>query len=63
VHFISHYSHYEAPSRFAWIPLNKLELQFYNIRHIQHHTGELFERLGARANVDNLRWIRSKDNL
>ncbi|MEW6285814.1 MAG: hypothetical protein AB1509_06275 [Chloroflexota bacterium] len=24
---------------------NKLELQIYNIRHIQQHTGELYERL------------------
>ena len=47
---------YDAPSGFSWIPLNKLELQLYNIRHIQHHTGELYERLGARASVD-LDWI------
>lgn len=26
---------------------NKLELQIYNIRHIQQHTGELYERLSA----------------
>lgn len=26
---------------------NKLELQIYNIRHIQQHTGELFQRLSA----------------
>ena len=26
---------------------NKLELQIYNIRHIQQHAGELYERLGA----------------
>jgi hypothetical protein len=47
---------YDTPSGFSWIPLNKLELQFYNIRHIQHHTGELYERLGARAEA-NLPWI------
>ncbi len=45
-----------APSGFSWIPLNKLELQFYNIRHIQHHTGELYERLGVRAGAD-LPWV------
>jgi hypothetical protein len=27
---------------------NKLELQLYNIRHIQQHTGELYQRLSAR---------------
>lgn len=26
---------------------NKLELQIYNIRHIQQHTGELYERLSS----------------
>ena len=26
---------------------NKFELQLYNIRHIQQHTGELYERLSA----------------
>jgi hypothetical protein len=34
----------EAPSGFPWLPFNKLELQFYNIRHIQHHTGQLADR-------------------
>jgi hypothetical protein len=47
---------YTAPSGFSWLPFNKLELQFYNIRHIQHHTGELYERLGTRAGVE-LRWV------
>jgi hypothetical protein len=46
----------DAPSGFEWIPLNKVELQLYNIRHIQHHTGELYERLGARAGAV-LPWI------
>lgn len=35
----------EAPSGFDWLPFNKFELQLYNIRHIQQHTGELYERL------------------
>src|SRR3972149_4715276 len=29
----------EAGSGFDWLPFGKLELQFYNIRHIQQHTG------------------------
>ena len=37
----------EGKSGYAWIPTNKLELQFDNIRHIQQHTGELYERLSA----------------
>jgi hypothetical protein len=43
-------------SGFEWLPFNKLELQIYNIRHIQQHAGELMERLGTRANID-VDWI------
>lgn len=46
----------QADSGFSWIPFNKLQLQFYNIRHIQHHTGELYERLGTRADIE-VRWV------
>ena len=46
----------EAESGFYWLPFNKLELQFYNIRHIQQHTGELYERLGTRENIE-LDWV------
>lgn len=46
----------EAPSGFFWLPMNKLELQFYAIRHVQQHTGELMERLGARAGIE-LHWV------
>lgn len=38
---------FDAASGFYWLPFNKLELQFYNIRHLMLHTGELAERLGA----------------
>jgi hypothetical protein len=46
----------EAASGFFWLPFDKLELQFYTIRHIQQHTGELMERLGTRANVE-IDWV------
>lgn len=36
---------FKAESGFHWLPFNKLELQFYNIRHIQQHTGELYQQL------------------
>ena len=54
----------EGESGFDWIPFNKLQLQFYNIRHIQHHTGELYERLGTRAGIE-VRWVgmRSDETL
>ncbi len=34
-----------APSGFSWLPFDKAELQLYNIRHIQHHAGQLIERV------------------
>ncbi|HEX3054082.1 MAG TPA: DinB family protein [Aggregatilineaceae bacterium] len=43
---------WEAGSGFEWLPFDKLTLQVYNIRHLQQHTGELMERLGARAKID-----------
>ena len=46
----------EAASGFSWLPFSKFELQVYNIRHIQQHAGELFERLGARAAIE-LDWV------
>lgn len=46
----------DADSGFDWIPFNKQELQFYNIRHLQHHTGELCERLGTTAGID-IQWV------
>lgn len=46
----------EAESGFHWYPLNKLELQFINIRHIQQHTGELYEYLGIHENME-LGWV------
>jgi len=48
----------EAESGYAWIPTNKLELQLDSLRHIQQHTGELYQRLGAR-NV-KLPWVSER---
>jgi len=49
----------DAESGFFWLPFGKLELQIYNIRHIQHHAGELAERLGTRENVQ-VDWVGMK---
>ena len=49
----------EAGSGFGWLPFGKFELQFYNIRHLQQHTGELMERLGTRANIE-VNWVGMK---
>ena len=48
-----------APSGFSWLPFSKLELQFYNLRHLQQHTGELCERLGTAEGID-VDWVGSK---
>ncbi|MCA9838476.1 MAG: DinB family protein [Trueperaceae bacterium] len=47
---------FEAPSGFDWLPFGKLELQIYNIRHIQHHTGQLIDRLREAADISS-NWI------
>jgi len=46
----------EAASGFEWLPFTKLELQFYNIRHTQHHTGQLSERLRKSAGT-GIGWV------
>ena len=45
-----------ADSGFYWLPMNKLELQFYSIRHIMQHTGELCERLWVEAGIE-VGWV------
>jgi hypothetical protein len=45
-----------AASGFSWLPFGKLELQFYSIRHIQQHVGELADRLGVELGVQ-IDWV------
>lgn len=49
-------SNLEAESGFYWYPVNKLEMHFINIRHIQQHAGELYECLGMRDKAE-LDWV------
>lgn len=49
----------DGESGFDWLPFSKLELQIYNIRHLQQHTGELMERLGTRENME-VDWVGMK---
>jgi hypothetical protein len=51
----------EAGAGFLGNRLSKLELQIINIRHIQEHTGELYERLGSRENTV-LDWAEQRHN-
>jgi hypothetical protein len=46
----------EAESGFHWLPFNKLELQFYSMRHLMGHVGELSERLWVQAGVE-VEWV------
>ena len=48
----------EGPSGFHWLAFGKLDLQIYNIRHVQQHAGELSERLAARG--IELEWIGAR---
>jgi len=43
-------------SGFSWYRMPKLEHQFVNLRHIQHHTGQLADRLRQSAS-QGLNWI------
>lgn len=45
-------------SGFHWYRLSKLEHQFINIRHIQHHSAQLADRLRQHANI-GVKWISS----
>ena len=46
----------DGESGFEWLPMNKLELQFYNIRHLQQHVGELSTLLMEHAKVE-IDWV------
>ena len=46
----------EAQAGFDWYPVDNLELQFINIRHVQQHTGEFYEYLGSHEKLE-LRWV------
>lgn len=39
----------EAASGFHWLPFGKLELQFYSLRHLMMHLGEVADRLGSQG--------------
>jgi hypothetical protein len=47
---------FQSESGFDWLPFGKLELQFYSIRHIQLHVGELAERLSASQGIE-VGWV------
>ena len=46
----------DATSGFPWLPMNKLELQLYSIRHVMQHVGEMYERVAKTTGAD-LDWV------
>lgn len=46
-----------APSGFHWLPFDKLELQLYNIRHLQQHVGDLSTLLQTQAGLE-IDWVK-----
>ena len=49
-------------SGFPWYRMSKLEHQLVNLRHIQHHTGQLADRLRQSAG-HGMRWVGSRPEL
>ena len=45
-----------AESGFSWLPMSKLELQMYSMRHTMQHAGELYERIAKTSGAD-LPWV------
>lgn len=46
-------------SGFEWLPFSRSELMLYNLRHVQHHAGQLGLLLRRRTGIEN-RWIGSQ---
>jgi len=42
-------TNWNALSGFPWISLDKFELSLYNLRHLQHHTAQLIDRIRQEA--------------
>ncbi len=42
---------FDGPSGFHWLPFSRGEAHLYNLRHIQHHAGQLAERLRQTSGV------------
>jgi hypothetical protein len=47
-----------SQSGFSWYRISKLEHQFVNLRHIQHHAAQLADRLRSASGV-GIKWVGS----
>ena len=48
-----------SESGFSWYKVSKLEHQFVNVRHIQHHTAQLATRLRTAENI-GIDWVGAR---
>ncbi|MGH9687967.1 MAG: DinB family protein [Candidatus Acidiferrales bacterium] len=46
---------------FRWYHMSKLEHQLVNLRHVQHHTAQLADRLRSAANI-GIDWVGGDEN-
>jgi len=44
-------------SGFDWLPMNRAELLLYNMRHVQHHAGQLAMRIRQLTGEAPPRWV------
>lgn len=49
----------QEQSGFEWYPVSRLELHLINIRHIQHHTAQIIERLKL-TGITDFDWVIKK---
>jgi hypothetical protein len=52
---------YDGPSGFSWLRIARFEHHVRNIRHLQHHAGQISERARA-AGGDGLEWTGAGPN-
>lgn len=49
---------FDAPSGFHWLSFTRGEAHLYNLRHIQHHAGQLIERV-RQATDEGTSWVHA----
>ena len=49
----------QGPSGFSWLPFTRGEVHLYNIRHMQHHTGQLSASLRKVVEAKESWWVRT----
>ena len=50
---------FDTESGFHWLKFSKGEAHLYNLRHIQHHAGQLIDRLRQEADIGS-KWVADR---